>query len=56
MQMTLGSTTESPLSVGNYTFTFTDTATLTVGQRAITVTIATRRISCTARTPSLIRS
>ena len=40
MQMTLGSTTKSPLSVGNYTFTFTDTATLTVGQRAITVTIA----------------
>lgn len=40
MQMTLGSTTESPLSVGNYTFTFTDAATLTVGQRAITVTIA----------------
>ena len=40
MQMTLGSTTESPLSVGNYTFTFTDTAELTVQQRAITVTIA----------------
>lgn len=40
MQMTLGSTTAGPLSVGNYTFTFTDTATLTVGQRAITVTIA----------------
>ena len=40
MQMTLGSTTAGPLSVGNYTFTFTDTATLTVQQRAITVTIA----------------
>lgn len=40
MQMTLGSTTEGPLSVGNYTFTFTDTAELTVQQRAITVTIA----------------
>lgn len=39
MQMQLGSTTEGPLSVGNYTFTFTDTATLTVGQRAITVAI-----------------
>ena len=40
MQMTLGSTTEGPLSVGNYTFTFTDAAELTVQQRAITVTIA----------------
>ena len=40
MQMTLGSTTAGILSVGNYTFTFTDAATLTVGQRAITVTIA----------------
>ncbi len=40
MQMQLGNTTEGPLSVGNYTFTFTDAATLTVGQRAITVTIA----------------
>lgn len=40
MQMTLGSTTAGPLSVGNYTFTFTDTAELTVQQRAITVTIA----------------
>ena len=39
MQMTLGSTTAGPLSVGNYTFTFTDAATLTVGQRAITVAI-----------------
>ena len=39
MQMTLGSTTAGTLSVGNYTFTFTDTATLTVGQRAITVAI-----------------
>lgn len=40
MQMTLGSMTAGPLSVGNYTFTFTDAATLTVGQRAIIVTIA----------------
>lgn len=40
MQMQLGNTTEGPLSVGNYTFTFTATADLTVGQRAITVTIA----------------
>ena len=40
MQMQLGNTTERPLRVGNYTFTFTDAATLTVGQRAITVTIA----------------
>lgn len=40
MQMTLGSTTAGTLRVGNYTFTFTDTAELTVGQRAITVTIA----------------
>lgn len=39
MQMTLGSTTAGILSVGNYTFTFTDAATLTVGQRAITVAI-----------------
>lgn len=39
MQMQLGNTTERPLSVDNYTFTFTDTATLTVGQRAITVAI-----------------
>ena len=39
MQMTLGSTTAGILSVGNYTFTFTDTATLTVGQRAIAVAI-----------------
>lgn len=40
MQMTLGSTTAGTLSVGNYTFTFTDTAELTVQQRAIAVTIA----------------
>lgn len=40
MQMQLGNTTEGPLSVDNYTFTFTDAATLTVQQRAITVTIA----------------
>lgn len=39
MQMQLGNTTEGPLSVGNYTFTFTATADLTVGQRAITVAI-----------------
>lgn len=39
MQMTLGSTTAGTLRVGNYTFTFTDTAELTVGQRAITVAI-----------------
>ncbi len=39
MQMQLGNTTAGPLSVDNYTFTFTDTATLTVGQRAITVAI-----------------
>lgn len=39
MQMTLGSTTAGTLSVGNYTFTFTDTAELTVQQRAITVAI-----------------
>lgn len=39
MQMTLGSTTAGILSVGNYTFTFTNAATLTVGQRAITVAI-----------------
>lgn len=39
MQMTLGSTTAGTLSVGNYTFTFTDTADLTVGQRAIAVAI-----------------
>ena len=40
MQMQLGSTAADTLSVDNYTFTFTDAATLTVGQRAITVTIA----------------
>lgn len=40
MQMTLGSMTADTLSVGNYTFTFTDTAELTVQQRAIAVTIA----------------
>lgn len=40
MQMQLGNMAAGPLSVGNYTFTFTDAATLTVGQRAITVTIA----------------
>lgn len=40
MQMTLGSTAAGTLRVGNYTFTFTDAATLTVQQRAITVTIA----------------
>lgn len=39
MQMTLGSTTAGILSVGNYTFTFTDAAELTVQQRAITVDI-----------------
>lgn len=39
MQMTLGSTTAGTLSVGNYTFTFTDAATLTVQQRAIAVAI-----------------
>ncbi len=39
MQMTLGSMMAGTLSVGNYTFTFTDAATLTVEQRAITVAI-----------------
>lgn len=40
MQMTLGNTTPGEeVIVGNYTFTFTDTAALTVEQRAITVTI-----------------
>lgn len=40
MQMQLGNTAAGTLRVGNYTFTFTDTAGLTVGQRAIAVTIA----------------
>lgn len=40
MQMQLGNTAAGTLRVGNYTFTFTDAATLTVGQRAIAVTIA----------------
>ena len=41
MKMTLGSSTAGEkIAVGNYTFTFTDAATLTVEQRAITVTIA----------------
>lgn len=40
MQMQLGNMAADTLRVGNYTFTFTDAATLTVQQRAITVTIA----------------
>lgn len=41
MQMTLGSSTAGEkIAVGNYTFTFTDAAELTVQQRAIAVTIA----------------
>lgn len=40
LYLRVGNTEESTLTKDNYTFTFTDVATLTVGQRAITVTIA----------------
>lgn len=40
LYLRVGNTDESTLTKDNYTFTFTDAATLTVGQRAITVTIA----------------
>ena len=40
LYLRVGNTEESTLTKDNYTFTFTDTAGLTVGQRAITVTIA----------------
>lgn len=40
LYLRVGNTDESTLTNGNYTFTFTDAATLTVQQRAITVTIA----------------
>ena len=42
LYLRVGNTDESTLTKVNYTFTFTDTATLTVGQRAITVTIANK--------------
>lgn len=40
LYLRVGNTEESTLTKDNYTFTFTDTAELTVQQRAITVTIA----------------
>lgn len=39
LYLRVGNTDESTLTKDNYTFTFTDAATLTVGQRAITVAI-----------------